>query len=98
MAGLEQKDIDELLNNMINGGDSEEESSNKTVIPKEKIYRVSRKPVIKNVIPYRSPVVKREDVIYNPKNDVLCEGEKIVVRSLGNYIKYIMKEKNSKKN
>jgi hypothetical protein len=96
MTGLEQKDIDELLNNMMNGDDSEEESSNKTINPKEKVYRVPRKPIIKNIMPYRSPVVKREDVIYNPKNDILCEGEKIVVRSLGNYIKYIMKEENSK--
>lgn len=98
MAGLEQKDIDELLNTMINGDDSEEKSSNKTISPKEKVYRVFKKPVIKNVIPYKSPVVKREHIIYNPKNDVLCEGEKIVVRSLGNYIRYIVKEKNSKKN
>jgi len=96
MAGLEQKDIDELLNNMMNGDDSEEESSNKTINPKEKVFRNSRKPIIKNIMPYRSPVVKREDVIYNPKNDILCEGEKNVVRSLGNYIKYIMKEENSK--
>lgn len=81
---------------MLNGSDSEEESSKKTISPKEKVYKVSKKPIIKNLIPYRSPVVKGEDIIYNPKNDVLYEGGKIVVRSLGNYIKYIMKEENSK--
>ena len=93
MAGIEQKNIDELLNSITETDDLDENSE--TFIIEEKIYKPPRKPILKFNTPYKSPVVKSENLIYNPESNICCSEEKVVVRDLNNYMKYI--SRNNKK-
>lgn len=87
MAGFEQKDIDEILNS-ISESDDWDGNSEKIII-NEKVYKAPKKPISKLNAPYKSPVIKSENLLYNPESDICCSEKKFVVRSLGNYIKYI---------
>ena len=93
MSVIDQKDIDELLNLVIsednNGSDSENPDEKGLKIP-DKIYRETKGPVKKILGNYVSPVIKQEKVVYNPESSDGNCNNKIVVRSLANYIKYIM--------
>lgn len=55
-----------------------------------KIFKPRKTDICKFIYPYRSPVIKREKVVYNPSGDV--PNGMIAVRSLGNYNLYNQKK------
>ena len=89
MAAIEQKDIDELLNTINSGNNLDEIPENNEVIVEEKVFRIQKKPILKINIPYKSPVIKSENVIFNPESNINGSKEKTVVWSLNNYMKHI---------
>jgi len=96
MAVIEQKDIDELLNNIASNENSDESSENNEFIIGEKIFRKQKKPISKINMPYKSPVIKSGSIIFNPGSDTYNSEKKVVVRSLNNYVKYISSNNKSK--
>lgn len=103
---IEQKDIDDLLNSAI-GEDltTEAESSDVGGLAGEgtpvstgtqKIFKPPKKDTSGFKYHYRSPVIKKDRIIYNPRVDVNSTNDKIVVRSLGNYAQYLRNKKKQK--
>ena len=95
MTPFDQNELDELMNLAMNGGDNteeEKESSENTPTAKnkvkEKIYRESKKKVASFIFPYQSPVIKKDNTIYNPEFDISDSEKKVVVRSPDNYYKF----------
>ena len=96
MAVIEQKDIDELLNNIASNNNSDESSENNKFVIEERIFREQKKPISKINMPYKSPVIKSGSIIFNPESDTYSSEKKVVVRSLNNYVKYISRNDKSK--
>ena len=89
MAAIEQKDIDELLNTINSGNNLDETPENNEVIDEEKVFRIQKNPILKINIPYKSPVIKSENIIFDPESDINSSEEKTIVWSLNNYMKHI---------
>ena len=94
---LDQKDIDELLNSNfdLNSTVPEEEIISKEVPKSSKIFKSRKNKTLYFIYPYRSPVIKRENVILNPSNGVSPLNGKIIVRDLRNYAHYLRKKNRS---
>lgn len=96
---LDQKAIDDLLNETIEIDDEEnEQSATETDKSEGRKRGVSFKPVIREkkiIAPYVSPVLKSEKILYNPQIEEVEEMhiEIPVVRSIKNY-----NQKNGKNN
>ena len=85
---IDQKDIDELLNSALNGGLESEDSNTGSKIKDDRVYRAPQIEARRITFPYKSPIIKSSKIIYNPRNENNVEnsGEKIIVRSLDNYV------------
>ena len=88
---LSQNDIDDLLNSSLVEEDYNEVSS----VPsgKQKVFKPPKQDNSGFKYEYRSPVIKRESVIFNPNLPIESTRKKVVVRSLANYASYLRKKK-----
>ncbi len=90
MVDIEQKEIDDMLNMAMSGDNKEEEQkSSKKISSKDKIYKKPKKNVNSFKSIYISPVVKSDNVLYNPESNIIDIDNKIIVRSLDNYAEYV---------
>ena len=90
---LNSQEINDLLNSVIS---PEEETTQvetrKKTLPKQKIY--SNK-VYKNnrfSYPYNSPVIKNENIVSNPNPLSVYLLNKVIVRTLDNYVECLKKK------
>jgi len=89
---LSQNEIDNLLNSTITTDDTSTETGEVT---KEKVqirmrtFSFKRDKNIRFLFPYQSPVIKRENFLFNPGPDKENDENKVVVRSLENYVGYL---------
>ena len=96
MSPIDSEQLDKLMDLALNGdsGEKESESSNNNndndKLPVEKVYRKPKKRVSSFKFPYQSPVIKSSNVIYDPESDISESVNKVVVRSLDNYMEYVM--------
>jgi len=96
MTPFDQNELDELMNLAMNGGDdakeekkeSSEDNPSVKDKAKEKIYREPKKKAANFKFPYQSPVIKKDNTIYNPEFDISDSEKKVVVRSPDNYYKF----------
>lgn len=91
---ISQNEIDELLNNALGAPDEGNDSTNTGKVRDDKVYRAPRIEAKRINFPYKSPIVKSRNVIYNPNNgtDKFAVTDKVIVRSLDNYMEYIVKK------
>ena len=91
---ISQNDIDELLNNALEIPEEDGDSTNTCKVEDDKVYRAPRIGAKRINFPYQSPIIKSRNVVYNPDNvtDKFSATEKVIVRSLDNYMEYIMKK------
>ncbi|NVM03012.1 MAG: hypothetical protein HWN67_11785 [Candidatus Helarchaeota archaeon] len=94
---LSQDEIDNLLNSTI----TTDETSTETVEgTKEKVqikmrtFSFKRDKNIRFLFPYQSPVIKRGNFLFNPDPDKENDENKVVVRSLENYVGYLKHNRN----
>jgi len=94
MTPFEQKELDELMNLAMSGSDNSEkekvESSKNNPSEKDKVYREPKKKAANFKFPYQSPVIKKDNIIYNPEFEISDSGKKVIVRSPDNYHKFIV--------
>jgi len=91
---LSQDEIDDLLNENL----AEEDSEDKTNFGfassgKQKIFKPPKKDNSRFKYEYRSPIIKKDRIIYNPKDRSDFNCEKVIVRSLANYALYLRRKK-----
>ena len=88
---LEQDDLDELLNSQLdlNPGEQEIETVQMEKPLHNKVFKSRKIKSLRFVYPYRSPVVKRENILLNPNNGNDFSDGKIVVRDLHNYAQFV---------
>ena len=88
---ISQSDIDELLNNALDDHEVGGESEGREKVKDEKVYRAPRIEAKRLDFPYKSPIIKSRNVVYNPNNgsSKYSPSNKVVVRSLDNYIEYV---------
>lgn len=91
---ISQNDIDELLNNALEVPDEGDESTNTDKVRDDKVYKAPRIEAKRINFPYMSPIVKSRNIVYNPNNgtDEFAVTDKVIVRSLNNYMEYIAKK------
>jgi len=87
---LNQNEIDELLNANIGLDESgpEPEQFVRESKVNSKVFKRKKDTALRFVYQYRSPVIKKENVIYNPSNGMQSSNGKVVVRDLKNYALY----------
>ena len=100
---LNQNEIDELLNSSAEAEGTADETTGQEVEEeiKEKIKEKSKTKtftytVDKNKrfpVPYHSPVVKKENMLFNPNPGSQDHSNKIIVRTLDNYVEHIENKK-----
>ena len=89
---LSQNEIDNLLSSSIT---ADETSTETDEVPKEKVqtkmrtFSFKRDRNIRFLFPYQSPVIKREKFLFNPVPDKEKDKNRVVVRSLENYVEYL---------
>lgn len=86
---ISQKDIEKLLQGAMPSSEETETSPNVKNKPSSQIktYKYEKdKTNFRYPTPYISPVVKREQIVYDPKLGQKIPEGKIVVMSLNNYI------------
>jgi hypothetical protein len=84
---MKQSDIDRLLNTIAEEESAEEKDTGNLIdITGAKIYKrfSGRISPVKGL--YRSPVIKSEDIIYNPEPGKPVSKNKVVVRSLFQFV------------
>jgi len=93
---LEQNDIDELLNSNLDLGTDEPENESEPVEKPfhNKVFKSRRIKQLRFEYPYRSPVIKKENILYNPNNGNRSSNGKVVVRDLKNYAQFIREKYN----
>jgi len=98
---LSQNEIDDLLNSNLGGdlSDSSSSEEGEDIVPvstgRQKVFKPPRKDNSGFKFEYRSPVIKREQIIFNPNTPIESSKEKVVVRTLPNYSEYLRKKKTS---
>jgi len=89
---VEQDEIDQLLNqiNDATDGDSPEDYKEKEISIREgtKIFRPFRKPIEKFNYPTKSPVIKRKNVVLNPKDTYNPKKNETVVYTMAGYLRH----------
>lgn len=94
---LSQNEIDNLLSSTITADETSTETGE---ITKEKVqvklrtFSFKRDKNIRFLFPYQSPVIKREKFLFNPGPDKEKEKNRVVVRSLENYVEYLKLNRN----
>ncbi|NVM04553.1 MAG: hypothetical protein HWN67_19680 [Candidatus Helarchaeota archaeon] len=94
---LSQKEIDQLLDSSITGDETSKdvvEGVQEKVLVKTKTFSYKMDKNIRFPFPYYSPVIKKENIIFDPSPDVEDVENKVVVRSLKNYIEYSKNKRN----
>ncbi len=98
---LSQNEIDNLLNSSLEEESSSESDVGSDIVGqgkttgKLKTFSFKKEKNIRYTFPYNSPVLKKENVIFNPGPDAEIDESKPVVRSLKNYVEYINFKRNS---
>jgi hypothetical protein len=93
---LSQKEIDNLLNSTISAAetsDSVSEVAEEKVKSRPKTFAHNKVRSVRFTYSYQSPVIKKENLIFNPEPDKVEIGNKVIVRTLDNYIKYLTNKK-----
>lgn len=99
MSIIDQKELDKLLNITADEDVSNEEPENKSEESnnsnnkaKVKIFKktIDRVRKFSFTFTYVSPVIKQENMIYNPESSEETDDDKIVVRNLDNYMKSLL--------
>jgi len=96
---LSQNEIDDLLNSSLGDEVSEDAPSENmgdvgaSPSGKQKVFKPPKKDNSSFKFEYRSPVIKKDRVIFNPNVSMESTQERIVVRSLPNYADYLRKKK-----
>lgn len=92
---LSQKEIDDLLNSSISdeASDSADESGSGTQEKRSssrmKTFSFKKNKNIRFAFPYQSPVLKRNNFVYDPEPTVEETDEVHIVRSVENYVEYV---------
>ena len=97
---LSQSEIDDLLSSTL-GEDSDPMASAGDMggdVPaapsgRQKIFKPPKKTIDSFKYEYRSPVIKRNNIVLNPMTDSEAGRDKIVVRSLANYADFLRRKK-----
>ena len=90
---LDQNEIDDLLNESAADENPTEETSEVETEAKPRLksktyhYKVNKN--VRFPVPYHSPVVKKENVVLNPDSEPERSYNKVVVRTLDNYLDYL---------
>ena len=90
---LSQQEIDDLLNSSMSDDEITEEDTYEKVSQKLKIYSCK---VCKNSrfsYPYNSPVIKKENIVFDPNPESVNLLNKVAVRTIDNYVKYLKNNK-----
>ena len=82
---MDQDDIKRLLNTIAEESEPEENRAGLIDITDAKVIKRFRKALFSVKGLYRSPVIKSEDIVYNPVPGLPVAGRKVVVRSLYQY-------------
>ena len=93
---LSQKEIDNLLNSTISAeetSDSVSEVTEERGKSRPKTFAHNRVRSVRFTYTYQSPVIKKENLIFNPDPDRDITENKVIVRTLDNYIKYLNNKK-----
>ena len=86
---LSQSEIDDLLNSVASPDEetAPDEKKQKTISSNKifvhKIYKNSRFS-----FPYNSPVIKKENIVFNPVSGNGNHNDKTIVRTLDNYVEH----------
>ena len=94
---LSQKEIDNLLNSTISAeetSDKVSEVAEEKVKSRPKTFAYNKVRKVRFTYQYQSPVIKKENLVFNPDQDTIDFGNKVIVRTLDNYIKYLKNKKN----
>ena len=94
---LSQNEIDNLLNSTITADETSTETGEVTKEKAQIKMRTFSFKVDKNIrflFPYQSPVIKRENFLFNPGTDKEKDKNRVVVRSLKNYVEYLKHNRN----
>ena len=88
---MSQNEIDQLLKTAIGGNEDietpkDEKTGSENNIPKGKHYKCKKDNDLRYTTSYQSPVIKRENYIFNPDLKQLIPENAIVVRTLKNYM------------
>ena len=94
---LNQNEIDDLLSSSMTAEDAIEEAvgeeTQTKTHTKTKTYSFKEDKNVRFAFPYHSPVVRRENMIFNPTPQSENFSSKTVVRTLDNYVKYLKNKK-----
>lgn len=94
---LIQQEIDDLLNSSLLNDEITEKVSkadtNEKLPHERKIYFYKVNKNSRFSFPYNSPVIKKENIVFNPNLESVDFLNKVVVRTPYNYIKYLKNKK-----
>jgi len=100
---LSQKEIDQLLSETLGGGEEEkkdtqeQEVAEKLTKKKAKNFKYIEELGFRYKYAYKSPVIKKEKIVFNPDLSVDTIPGKTVVRTLDNYLEHLQYKKGFKK-
>lgn len=88
---LDQSEIDDLLNSNLGEDlfEQEDEYVSEKTPRATKIFKSPKKVEFRFKYNYRSPVIKRNDIIYNPNSKAENNNGKVIVRDLINYAAFL---------
>lgn len=94
---ISQSDIDDLLNSALEDPDEDGESTNTSKVRNDKVFKAPSIEAKRINFPYQSPIIKSRNVMYNPnkRTNKFSAADKIIVRSLDNYIEYIVEKEHA---
>lgn len=89
---INQQEIDALLNSVLNNPNDEktdqkkEEKTDSTEPVKNKYFKAQKAEGLRYPSLYRSPIIKKEDVVFDPVHHESEIDGKVVVRTLRNFL------------
>ena len=90
---LSQQEIDDLLNSSMSDDEIMEEDTHEKLPHERKIYSYKVYKNSRFSFPYNSPVIKKENIVFNPNPESAELLNKVVVRTLDNYVEYLKNKK-----
>lgn len=100
---INQQEIDSLLNSVLNNPTEEKTDQKKEEKPesaeiKNKYFKAVKEEGLRYPSLYRSPVIKQEDVVFDPDHNETESGGKIVVRTLKNFLQTMQQNRKKSHN
>jgi len=93
---LSQNEIDDLLGSPMSAEELAEETGEEThekPRTKLKTFNFKQNKNVRFAFPYHSPVIKKENMVFNPETESGNIANKVVVRTLDNYVEFLKNKK-----